>query len=113
LLGFDIQEFGKNSIVVNGAPADLPDSNVVQMLEGILETYKLNTIDAKVEKHDNLCRAIARNTCVKYGKTLDAEDMKLMVNNLLLCENPVYTANGKPVMMEIELSEMEKFFKKK
>jgi DNA mismatch repair protein MutL len=113
LLGFDIQEFGKNSIVVNGAPADLPDSNVVQMLEGILETYKLNTIDAKVEKHDNLCRAIARNTCVKYGKMLDAEEMKLMVNNLLLCENPVYTANGKPVMMEIELSEMEKFFKKK
>jgi DNA mismatch repair protein MutL len=113
LLGFDIQEFGKNSIVVNGAPADLPDSNVVQVIEGILETYKLNTIDAKVEKHDNLCRSIARNTCVKYGKVLDEEEMRLMVNNLLLCENPLYTANGKPVMMEIEISEMEKFFKKR
>ena len=72
-----IEEFGKNSIVINGAPADLQDISVVQTLEGILETFKLNTIDAKIEKQDNLCRAIARNTCIKYGKTLDNNEMKL------------------------------------
>lgn len=112
LLGFDVSEFGKNSIVVNGVPADLQDFNVTSTIEGILETYKLNTIDTKIEKHDNLCRAIAKNTCIKYGKNLEDDEMKMMVNHLLQCENPLYTANGKPVMMEIETSDIEKFFKK-
>ncbi|MGZ3899300.1 MAG: DNA mismatch repair endonuclease MutL [Bacteroidia bacterium] len=112
LLGFDIEDFGKNSIVINGAPADLHDINVVQTLEGILETFKLNTIDAKIEKHDNLCRAIAKNTCIKYGKVLDTDEMKLVVNHIVRCDNPLYTANGKPVMMEVELNEIEKFFKR-
>ena len=81
-------------------------------IEGILETYKLNTIDAKLEKHDNLCRAIAKNTSIKYGKSLTEEEMKLMTMHLLQCENPLYTACGKPVMMEVQLSDIERFFKK-
>lgn len=112
MLGFDIEEFGKNSIVINGAPADLQDFNVVQTIEGIIETYKLNTIDARIEKHDNLCRAIAKNTSIRYGKFLSEEEMKLMVGHIFNCENPLYTANGKPVMMEVELTEIEKFFRK-
>lgn len=112
LLGFDVEEFGKNSIVVNGIPADLQELNPVQTIEGILETFKLNTIDAKVEKHDNLCRAIAKNTCIKYGKMLEDQEMKMIVENILNCENPLYTPNGKAVMMEVELNEIEKFFKR-
>ncbi len=90
----------------------MQDINVVQTLEGILETFKLNTIDAKIEKHDNLCRAIAKNTCIKYGKILDEKEMRLIVSQVLYCENPLYTPNGKPVMMEVELNEIEKFFKR-
>jgi DNA mismatch repair protein MutL len=112
ILGFDIAIFGKNSIVINGTPADLKDFNAVQTLEGIIETFKLNTIDVKVEKRDNLCRAIAKNTCIKYGKVLDENEMKLLLNRLIICDNPLYTANGKVVMMDVEYNEIERFFKK-
>jgi DNA mismatch repair protein MutL len=111
-LGFDLEIFGKNSIVVNGTPGDMQDFNVVQTIEGIIETYKLNTIDAKVEKHDNLCRAIAKNISIKYGKVLETEEMKLLLNHLMQCENPLYTANGKVVMMDVEYNDVERFFKK-
>lgn len=111
-LGFDLEIFGKNSIVVNGAPADMGEINVIQTIDGILETYKLNTIDARVEKHDNLCRAIAKNTSIKYGKSLETEEMKLLLSHLMRCDNPLYSANGKIVMMEIEYNDIEKFFKK-
>ena len=111
-LGFDLEIFGKNSIVVNGTPGDMQDFNVVQTIEGIIETYKLNTIDAKVEKHDNLCRAIAKNMSIKYGKNLEADEMKLLMNHLMRCENPLYTANGKIVMMDMDYSDIEKFFKR-
>lgn len=112
VLGFDLEIFGKNSIVVNGTPVDMQDFHVAQTIEGIIETYKLNTIDAKVEKHDNLCRAIAKNIGIKYGKVLEVEEMKLLLNHLMACENPLYTANGKVVMMDMEYSDIEKFFKR-
>lgn len=112
LLGFDLEIFGKNSIVVNGTPSDMQDFNVVQTIEGIIETYKLNTIDARLEKRDNLCRAIAKNTGIKYGKVLETEEMKLLLNHLMQCENPLYTANGKVVMMDVEYNEIEKFFRR-
>jgi DNA mismatch repair protein MutL len=111
-LGFDIEVFGKNSIVVNGVPGDMQEFNIVQTIEGIIETYKLNTIEARVEKRDNLCRAIARNIAVRQGKQLEQQEMKMLLNSLLSCENPLYTAAGKVVMMDVEYSEIEKFFRK-
>ena len=111
LLGFDVEIFGKNSIVINGTPNDLPENNLSQTIEGILETYKLNTIDAKIEKHDNLCRAIAKNSSIKYGKILENSEMKSLLNSLFGCENPLYTANGKVILMEVDYKEVEKYFK--
>ncbi len=111
-LGFDFEVFGKNSIVVNGTPVDLKDFKIAETLEGILETFKLNTIDTKIEKHDNLCRAIAYNTCIKYGKQLEEQEMRLILEHLMSCENPLYTASGKSIMMEVDYSDIEKFFKK-
>lgn len=111
-LGFDFEVFGKNSIVVNGTPVDLKDFKIAETLEGILETFKLNTIDAKIEKHDNLCRAIAYNTCIKYGKQLEEQEMRLILEHLMSCENPLYTASGKSIMMEVDHTDIEKFFKK-
>lgn len=112
MLGFDMEIFGKNSMVVNGTPGDMQEFNIVETIEGILETYRLNTIEAKIEKHDNLCRAIARNTSIKYGKVLETEEMKLLLNSLFDCESPLYTAGGKLIMMEVEYPEIEKFFKR-
>lgn len=111
-LGFELEIFGKNAIVVNGVPADMQDFNVRETIEGILETYKLNTIDARVEKRDNLCRAIARNIAIKAGKNLEQEEVTLLLNHLFRCENPLYTAAGKTVMMDVDYHEVEKFFKK-
>jgi DNA mismatch repair ATPase MutL len=112
LLGFDLAIFGKNNIAVNGCPSDLEQFNVKQMIEGILETFKLNTLDHKIEKHDNLCRAMARNACIKYGKILESSEIKLLVSNLLHCENYLHTAGGKTIMLELSHQEIEKHFKK-
>lgn len=111
-LGFNLEIFGRNSIVINGLPADMEGFNIRQTLEGIIETFKLNTIEARVEKKDNLCRSIARNIAIRQGKELSEEEMKLLISSLLRCENPLYTAAGKVVMMDVEYKEIEKFFRK-
>jgi DNA mismatch repair protein MutL len=113
LLGFDIEIFGKNSIIVNGAPSDLENMNVAATIENIIESYKLNTIDSKMDVHDNICRAMAKNTCIKAGKQLDEHEMQLIIHHLMHCEAPNYTADGKTIFMNIERDSIDKHFKTK
>lgn len=110
-LGFDLEIFGKNALLINGSPSDLSEQAPKTLLEGVLENFKLNTLDLKLDKRDNLCRAIAKNASIKPGKALETEEMKLLLNHLFACENPLYTASGKVVMMELDGKDIEKFFK--
>ena len=112
-LGFDIENFGKNSIVIHGIPADLSGMNSAEMLEGILENFKLNNLEVKLDKRDNLSRALARNTCIKYGKSLGSEEMQLLVEHLLSSESPAYSPSGKNIIIELSIHELEKLFKKR
>ena len=112
LLGFEIEPFGKNTIVIQGTPAELGEFNTSEMIEGILETYKLNTFDVKLDPFENMCRSMAKSAGIKYGKTLENEEITLMLEHLFDCENPMYSPNGKPVIMEMSKIDLEAFFKK-
>lgn len=111
-LGFEIEPFGKNTVVVQGTPAELGEFNTQEMIEGILETYKLNTFDTKIDPFENMCRSMAKSAGIKYGKQLSDEELALLLEHLFLCENPMYSPIGKPIMMELSKSELEAFFKK-
>ncbi len=111
-LGFDIVPFGKNTIVVQGVPADLSTLNSVEVLNGLLENYKLNNLDIKLDKDENICRALAQNTCIKYGKELQAEEMKLLVEHLFECEEHTYSPQGKMVYTQISHIDIDKLFKR-
>lgn len=111
-LGFDIEPFGKNTVVVQGTPAELGEFNTQEMIEGILETYKLNTFDTRLDPFENMCISMAKNAGIKYGKMLQDEEINLMLQHLFLCENPMYSPSGKPVIMEMGKAELDAFFKK-
>jgi DNA mismatch repair protein MutL len=111
-LGFDIVPFGKDTIVVQGVPADLSSLNSVEVLNGLLENYKLNNLDIKLDKGENICRALAQNTCIKYGKELQAEEMKLLTEHLFACEEHAYSPQGKMVYTQISQSDIDKLFKR-
>ncbi|HTA61497.1 MAG TPA: DNA mismatch repair endonuclease MutL [Bacteroidia bacterium] len=111
-LGFDIVPFGKDTIVVQGVPADLSSLNSVEVLNGLLENYKLNNLDIKLDKGENICRALAQNTCIKYGKELQFEEMKLLVEHLFACDEHAHSPQGKIVYTQINQTDIDKLFKR-
>jgi DNA mismatch repair protein MutL len=112
LLGFEIEPFGKHTVVVQGTPAELGEFNTQEMVEGILETYKLNTFDVKIDPFENICKSMAKSAGIKYGKVLEEQEIALMLEHLFACHNPMYSPNGKPVIMEMSKLELDAFFKK-
>src|SRR6201998_4033895 len=66
-LGFDIREFGKNTVVVEGVPADINNADESELLEQLLEGFKNNQSILKLDKRDSLARSLARNAATKAG----------------------------------------------
>ncbi|HEY8999782.1 MAG TPA: DNA mismatch repair endonuclease MutL [Mucilaginibacter sp.] len=111
-LGFDIREFGKNTVVVEGIPADL--SNVAEhaLLEHLLEGFKNNLAIVKLDKRDNLARSLARNGAIKTGAKLSLEEMNLLIDQLFACQMPNLALNGKPVISTFTMNELAERFEK-
>jgi DNA mismatch repair protein MutL len=111
-LGFDIREFGKNTVVVEGIPAELPNANEHALLEHLLEGFKNNLAILKLDKRDNLARSLARNGAIKAGTKLSLEEMNILVDQLFACQLPNTSLSGKPVIITYTLAELLERFEK-
>ena len=111
-LGFDIREFGKNTVVVEGIPAELSNVDEHQLLEHLLEGFKNNQAILKLDKRDNLARSLARNGAIKTGTKLSSEEMNLLTDQLFACQMPNLALNGKPVITTFTMNELLERFEK-
>ena len=111
-LGFDIREFGKNTVVVEGIPADLNNVGEHELLEQLLEGYKNNQAILKLDKRDSLARSLARNAATKTGTRMSLEEMNLLIDQLFACQMPNLALNGKLVITTFTMNELLERFEK-
>ena len=111
-MGFDIHEFGKNTFIIHGVPADTVNYESTVLLEGLIENYKQNLQELKSNKRENLARSMARNMSIKSGKILTQEEMNNLIDELFACKMPYSTPNGKPTIATFSIDELDKRFKK-
>ncbi len=109
--GYDINEFGKNTFIINGIPADIEDLNVKDMLEGMLDSFKKNMLDIKVDKKINLAMSLAKNMAVKHGKKLGEQEMQSLIDRLFACKIPEISPSNKKIVITVTLDELIEKFK--
>jgi DNA mismatch repair protein MutL len=112
-LGFDIQEFGKNTFVIHGFPADILQGDEKKMIEELIEQYKMNASVTRLSKRENLAKSLAYSAAIKAGKTLSVEEMKTLIDELFACQNPYTAPGGKLTFVTFSNDELEKRFENK
>ena len=110
-IGFDIAEFGKNTISVNGIPADGKETDYQLLFEKIIEQFKNNKDQLNLDTKENVARAMARNMSIKRGKKLGDQEINQLIDELFACENAEYAPNGKRTFITVTLDELDKQFK--
>lgn len=113
-LGFEVREFGKNTLVIEGIPVDLGSNtfNETQLFEHLIEGFKNSQQELKLDKRDALARSMARNSSIKSGVSLQQEEMNTLIEQLFACKTPNFSISGKPVIQTIGLTEIDKKFDK-
>jgi DNA mismatch repair protein MutL len=109
-LGFDVQEFGVNTFVINGVPSEITGrTDEADLIESLLEQYKAN-IDLELDVRENIARSMARSASIKRGKVLSEEEMQVLIDQLFACEAPFKNPAGRYCFLTFELEELEKRF---
>ncbi len=110
ILGFDISEFGGTTFVVNGTPAEIISEDVKDIIDSLIENYKNNeTIGLKLR--ENLTRSVAKASSINYGRNLNNEEMRDIVDNLFSSKTPAFTPGGEKIFVIIDIEELEKRFR--
>jgi len=110
LMGFDIVEFGKNTISINGVPSGIKDTDYQRSFEQILEQVKNNQDKLNLNIQESLVRAMAFNMSIKKGKQLTELEMNNLIDELFACNQPEYAINGKKTYLTFTTDELDKLF---
>lgn len=109
-LGFDVNEFGKNTIIVNGLPGELSKEDGADMIIEILDDFKINEQNPSISKKDALLFAAAKNAAIKAGTVLSVEEQKTLLTDLLACKNKTHDYNGNDIVVKLTKDTLERYF---
>ncbi len=110
-LGFDIRDFGNNSVVVHGFPAEMKPTDARDTLEMMIEQYKtLKGLD-HMQHAESVARAAAKASAIYYGLQLNDVEMQELIDQLFACANPNHTPSGSLIVRIMDLEELDTQFK--
>ncbi len=112
-LGFEIDLFGKDTIVINGIPSGMTEINEKEAFEGLIEQYKQNEEKLDLKTNENLAMSMSRYTAVREGKLLNDQERKSLIDRLFGCKNPNYSPFGDLTFYIFTLEKLKGYFNAK
>jgi DNA mismatch repair protein MutL len=105
-LGFQIKIFGKNTVIVEGVPPDIKAGQEATILQEIVDLYKENENNLKLEPRDNLAKSFACKAAIKFGDPINQSEMSALVDQLFKTKMPYVCPHGRPAVVKLSLSEL-------
>ena len=110
-LGISVENFGNNAILINNIPTIFKDSNLKDVFYAILDNLK----DITKSNLDFVMEKIIKEACVKSvksGDRLHMSEVRALLNDLRMTDNPYTCPHGRPVIIKMTRYEIEKMFER-
>ena len=110
-LGFSIKVFSGNTIIIEAMPSDVKVGRESQILLDIIDYYHNEPLKA-FDHMEKVAAAYACKNAIKSGEKLNQLEMHNLVDQLFACESPFFCPHGRPIIVTIELDELDRKFKR-
>jgi len=112
-MGFEIEEFGINSIIVKAHPTWLPKSYEEQATRKIIDVILEKEKDFTIEKfNEKIATMLSCKMAIKANMNISMEEMEALIKDLRLCDNPFNCPHGRPTIIFYSNYDLEKLFKR-
>lgn len=111
--GLELEVFGEKSFALKAVPTLLPKGDFVALIRELLEGVEAQDVQGPWEEVVDHCLAtMACHRQIRAGDRLEPEEMGALLQDLEGTPRSYHCPHGRPVMVEISKSEIEKWFKR-
>ena len=111
-LGFEIDEFGENTLLVRRVPMDLDESQIadtlMEMADDLLSGRSADTDTVR----DDLLHTMACKAAIKAGWKTDEKEHLALVKEFMSRDELKYCPHGRPICITLSKKMLEKQFKR-
>ncbi|CAN5543175.1 DNA mismatch repair endonuclease MutL [soil metagenome] len=107
-MGFALEEFGDQSVAIRAVPASMVGSDVSDRFLKILR--ELEEGGSGASWLDSVAISVACHASIRAGQLLSLTEMRELVQQLEQTEQPRACGHGRPTMLQLSQSELEKQF---
>jgi DNA mismatch repair protein MutL len=111
--GFEVEPFGRKTIAIKAAPADLTTADVQKLLNELLEGLEKETQAVSLTRlREKIAASVACHGAIKVNTHLDHSKMVWLIDELLKTQYPMSCPHGRPIILRYEKNDILKAFKR-
>ena len=111
-LGFEIEEFGDNTVLARQIPMDLSPEDAAEALETIASDLLNGRREDKRTIRDEVLHTVACKAAIKAGWRNDEKELLALVKQVMAREDLKYCPHGRPICISLSKKQLEKQFKR-
>lgn len=111
--GFELEEFGINTIKLVAVPSMTEILNTKELFLDILDEIDNAYVTGKDEIEERFLSTIACKAAVKANMALDEKEIRALLDDLLRLHNPFTCPHGRPTAIKMKKSDLERKFARK
>ena len=111
-LGFEIEEFGENTILLRQIPMDLGVDEAAETIETLAADLMAGRRSKPETVRDELLHTVACKAAIKAGWITDPRELKVLVEQVMSREDLKHCPHGRPICVTRSKKQLEKQFKR-
>ncbi|MBQ8359987.1 MAG: DNA mismatch repair endonuclease MutL [Oscillospiraceae bacterium] len=111
-LGFEIQEFGENTLLIRQIPMDLDSSQAADALETLAADLLNGRKERKDTIRDELLHTVACKAAIKAGWKTSEQELIKLAEQVLSRDDLKHCPHGRPICVALSKKQLEKQFKR-
>ncbi len=111
-LGFEVEEFGENTVLLRQIPMDLSPEDAADAAEALAADLLRGRHDTAETVRDELLHTIACKAAIKAGWHTDEKELLTLARQVMENEDLKYCPHGRPICVTLSKKQLEKQFKR-
>ena len=111
-LGFEVEEFGDNTVLLRQIPMDLSPEDAADTLDSLAADLLRGRRENAESVRDEVLHTVACKAAIKAGWTTSSQEMQALVATVMRREELKYCPHGRPICISLSKKQLEKQFKR-
>ncbi len=111
-LGFEVQEFGENTVLIRQIPMDLDSTQAADALELLAADLLTGRKERRDTVRDEMLHTVACKAAIKAGWVSSQQELMKLAEQVLSREDLKHCPHGRPICITLSKKQLEKQFKR-